>query len=414
MGSLSIESMREDSPGKSDHEAAEAFARKHDYIVIVRYKVRGASDFTNIGACTSESEIEGYMTSPYCSDVEIIYDGRSSALRITDEMILSGRCEGCGKRATRGSLTLMAGNDFYICPKCGFMACSGCYIQLPLASSPGYGMCPKCRVVMQRAIPGFYGGQSGGYSPDKQSDQSKAKQATGRDNRAQSSQSVDTMTDIDGNVYRAVKIGNQIWMAENLKVTHYRNGDPIPQLKSDSMAKFIIAGLTDVLANQKESEWKYLKTGIHCVYDNSERIDGHVATFGRLYNWYVVNDSRDIAPNGWHVPSDADWQTLIDYLGGNKLAGGKMKDSGISFWVSPNTGATNESSFSARPGGTRSYSSGNYVNLGQVAYFWSTVENDSNHISYQTLSFKHAGIYNSLDSGQEYRRYCFSVRCVKD
>jgi hypothetical protein len=161
MGSLSIQSMREDSPGKSDSEAAKAFAQKHGYIAIVRYKARGASDFTNIGTCTMESEIRGYLTSPYCNDAEIIYDGRASALRITAELILGGHCELCGKKATSESLTLMAGNDFYICPKCGLMACNGCYARLPLTSSPGYGMCPKCRVQVQRAIPGFYGSQSG-------------------------------------------------------------------------------------------------------------------------------------------------------------------------------------------------------------------------------------------------------------
>jgi hypothetical protein len=161
MSSLNIQTMRDEYPGKSDTEAARAYAQKHGFIAIVRYKSRGASDFTDIGICTMESEIRGYLTSPYCSNAEVIYDGRSTALRITDDLIIRGHCELCGKRATRESLTLMAGNDFYICPKCGLMFCDGCYVRLPLTSSPGYGMCPKCRVQVQRAIPGFYGSQSG-------------------------------------------------------------------------------------------------------------------------------------------------------------------------------------------------------------------------------------------------------------
>lgn len=161
MGSLNIQTMRESCPGKSDEEAAKAFAQKHGYIAIVRYKSRGASDLTNIGTCTMEAEIRGYLTSPYCSGAEVIFDGRTTALHITEELILKGHCELCRKPATQQSLTLMAGNDFYICPKCGLMFCDGCYGRLPLTSSPGYGTCPKCRVQVQRAIPGFYGSQSG-------------------------------------------------------------------------------------------------------------------------------------------------------------------------------------------------------------------------------------------------------------
>lgn len=162
MGSLNIQSIRDEHPGKSDADAAKAYAQKWGFIAIVRYKnSSSASDFTNIGTCKMEDEIRGYLTSPYCHSAEVIYDGRSTALRITDDLILRGRCELCGKRATRESLTLMAGNDFYICPKCGLMCCDGCYVRLPLTASPGYGMCPKCRVQVQRAIAGFYGDQSG-------------------------------------------------------------------------------------------------------------------------------------------------------------------------------------------------------------------------------------------------------------
>jgi len=162
MGSVGIKSMRDDCPGKSDTEAAKAYAQKYGCIAIVRYKnSASASDFTDIGTCDTEEKIQAYLRSPHCHAAEVIYDGRAAALRITEDVILRGHCELCGKLTSRQSLQLMAGNDFYICPKCGLMACDGCYVRLPLTSSPGYGMCPKCRVQVQRAIPGFYGSQSG-------------------------------------------------------------------------------------------------------------------------------------------------------------------------------------------------------------------------------------------------------------
>ncbi len=154
--------MRDAHPGKSDAEAARAFAAKGGYIAIVRYRSSGSgSDFTNIGTCRSEAEIKGYLTSPYCHAAEILYDGRNSALRITRDFILKGHCMLCSKPSDERSLTLHAGNDFYVCPNCGLMFCDGCYVRLPLTASPGYGTCPTCRVQVQRAIPGSYGNQSG-------------------------------------------------------------------------------------------------------------------------------------------------------------------------------------------------------------------------------------------------------------
>lgn len=162
MGSQNIQSIRDDHPGKSDVEAAKSYAQKWGFIAIVGYKnSRSAADYTNIGTCKTEVEIRGYLTSSCCHSAEVLYDGRSSALRVTEDLISRGHCELCGRKATRESLTLMAGNDFYICPKCGLMFCDGCYVRLPLTASPGYGMCPKCRIQVQRAIPGFYGDQSG-------------------------------------------------------------------------------------------------------------------------------------------------------------------------------------------------------------------------------------------------------------
>src|SRR4030066_2563083 len=164
-----------------------------------------------------------------------------------------------------------------------------------------------------------------------------------------------TVTNIDGNVYHTVIIGTQVWMVENLKVTHYRNGDSIPNVSDGT-------------------EWGSLKTGAYCNYNNDPN---NIDTYGRLYNWYVVIDRRKICPAGWHGPPFKDWGFLEGDLGGVPIAGGKMKEEGIAHWKSPNTGATNESGFTALPGGYRRFD-GIFHYLGGYGYWWSTREyNDS-------------------------------------
>ncbi len=195
-----------------------------------------------------------------------------------------------------------------------------------------------------------------------------------------------TVTDIDGNVYKTVQIEDQIWMAENLKVTHYRNGDAIPNF-TDAAIEWVIPGA-------------------YCNYDKDAN---NATTYGRLYNWYAVNDSRNIAPEGWHVPSDAEWKTLLNYLGGDDVAGGKMKETGTAHWNSPNTGATNESGFSALPGGAHDYNS-YYESMGTNAGFWSSTEYDSGNAWYQVLSHNYSEVHRS-----DYdKRNGFSVRCVSN
>jgi len=197
----------------------------------------------------------------------------------------------------------------------------------------------------------------------------------------------ETITDIDGNVYKTVKIGTQVWMAENLKVTHYRNGDPI-------------LNITD------NTQWDSLTTGAYCNYNNDPN---NAITYGRLYNWYAVTDSRNLAPIGWRVPTDAEWQTLINYLGGDDVAGGKIKEAGTTHWSSPNTGATNESGFTALPGGYRYYY-GYFLNLGDLANFWSSTERNSDDAWYRVLYFNNAAVYRCNDS----KRSGLSVRLVRD
>ena len=200
------------------------------------------------------------------------------------------------------------------------------------------------------------------------------------------------MTDIDGNKYKVVKIGDQYWMKENLKVTHYRNGDVIPNI-SDSL------------------QWSKLTMGAYCNYNNDPN---NVDTYGRLYNWYAVNDNRNIAPEGWHVANDADLHFLINSLGGRSIAGNKMKTQGTTtkgngLWFGYNDYATNESGFSALPGGGRGHHSG-FARLGKMGIFWSASEFERRFASsYVTLSADSSLIRDRLE-----KNFGCSVRCVKD
>ena len=194
--------------------------------------------------------------------------------------------------------------------------------------------------------------------------------------------------DIDENVYRIIKIGNQWWMAENLKVTHYRNGDAIPEVEG-------------------QSSWNSLTTGAYCNYNNDTDT---AKTYGRLYNWYSVTDTLGLAPEGWHVANDKEWLTLELILGDTEVAGGKLKEIDTIHWHSPNTSATNSTKFSALPGGYRDSYDGLYTDLGYSADFWCSTElkNDSAWVRI----LKH-------DSGEFYRLYVnkakgMSVRCIKD
>lgn len=199
--------------------------------------------------------------------------------------------------------------------------------------------------------------------------------------------STGTVTDIDGNVYKTVKICDQWWMAENLKVTKYQNGDLIPNVKGNS-------------------DWMNLSTGAYCEYDTDS---SNVPTYGRLYNWYAVDDNRNIAPAGWHVPSDAEWQILVECLGDSTVAGGKMKESGTEHWNNPNTGATNVSGFLALPAGARS-GFGGFGSIRDGAYYWCTTQSSTYLAWHRSLETSYAGIYRYI----LVKIGGFSVRCVRD
>jgi uncharacterized protein (TIGR02145 family) len=201
------------------------------------------------------------------------------------------------------------------------------------------------------------------------------------------------VTDVDGNIYTTVTIGTQVWMVENLKVTKYRNGDPIPNVTDNN-------------------SWNELTTDAYCNYDNNAT---NVSTYGRLYNWYAVNDNRKIAPTGWHVPSDEEWATLGAYLGGNNVAGGKMKEPGATHWISPNPVADSSCGFKGLPGGIRtSYEKiiGEFLYIGQIGAYWSST-NRSESEAWMRFVTNYDKV---LSKGELPTRKIFgySVRCIKD
>ncbi len=189
---------------------------------------------------------------------------------------------------------------------------------------------------------------------------------------------------------KTVKIGNQEWMAENLNVSTFRNGEPI--LEAKSAAEWKKAG------DEGKPAW--------CYYENDP---ANGEEYGKLYNWFAVTDPRGLAPEGWHAPTDDEWQTLVDYLGGDYVAGGKIKETGTAHWESPNTNATNESGFSALPGGFRT-SFGSYNDVGNFTNFCSSTEYDSNTPCRRHLGYNTSRVYRYASKEQVGN----SVRCVRD
>jgi uncharacterized protein (TIGR02145 family) len=196
------------------------------------------------------------------------------------------------------------------------------------------------------------------------------------------------MKDYDGNLYTTVKIGNQVWMAENLKVTRFRNGDPIAH-------------------GTGSTEWGNLTTGAYADYNNSV---SNSDTYGRLYNWFSVDDARNLCPTGWHVPSEGEWTTMITYLGGESVVVGKIKEAGTTHWLSPNTAATNQSAFTALPGGFLN-GVGSFSSLGLQGWWWSstTITGVENHARLYMAENSYVRSFKYEDSKQS----GLSVRCIQ-
>jgi uncharacterized protein (TIGR02145 family) len=196
------------------------------------------------------------------------------------------------------------------------------------------------------------------------------------------------VTDVDGNGYQTVQIGTQCWTQSNLTVSKYRDGSSI----------------TNITDNTQWSQTNTSSTGAWCNYNNDAN---NGTTYGKLYNWYAVNDSRGLCPTGWHVPSDAEWTTLENHLGGSSVAGGAMKST--TGWTSPNTGATNSSGFTALPGGFRT-NSGGFTNVGSHGYWWSSSDAGSGYAWYRLLNYTQAAVYRNYNG----LRTGYSVRCARD
>ncbi len=200
-----------------------------------------------------------------------------------------------------------------------------------------------------------------------------------------------SLSDIDGNQYKTVIIGDQTWMAENLKTTRFVNGEAIP----------------DISDYPDWSNYASLGLPASCQVENNAV---NQAVYGRFYNWYAVNDSRKLCPEGWKIPSKDEWISLMNNLGGAALAGGRLKEAGTDHWAAPNTGATNDSYFSAQPAGDRQ-ENGYFYSYGYRAYFWTSLEYD--------LS-KAYMVYLDNESSSFYYDYIpakgngISVRCIKD
>jgi len=191
---------------------------------------------------------------------------------------------------------------------------------------------------------------------------------------------------------QTVTIGKQVWMTKNLNVSSFRNGDPIPEAKTEGEWK--------AYSQAKEPAW--------CYYDNDS---SNGEKYGKLYNWYAVKDKRGLAPAGYHIPTDKEWTVLTNYLGGVEIAGAKMKSS--QGWGVKDGNGTNSSGFSGLPGGDRR-DDGSFLGIGNYGGWWSSSEGSAGNAWCRTLGWHSGGVGRS-DFGKVYGKVIgWSVRCLRD
>jgi uncharacterized protein (TIGR02145 family) len=191
------------------------------------------------------------------------------------------------------------------------------------------------------------------------------------------------LTDIDGNIYKTIEIGSQVWMAENLATTRFNDGTAIPLVTSNTI-------------------WTQATNPAYSWYNNV------TVAYGALYNWFAASSGK-LCPDGWHVPGDEEWTTLETYLGGSIVAGSKLKESGTLHWQAPNSGADNSSGFTAIPGGYRYYS-GVYNTITRYGYWWSSTESSTANAYGRDMYYG----YSNLDRISSDKRSGAAIRCVKD
>lgn len=197
-----------------------------------------------------------------------------------------------------------------------------------------------------------------------------------------------TVTDVDGNIYKTIRIGEQTWMAENLRVTRYNDGSIIPEEKDNE-------------------SWNHLRSGAFCSINHTLYPDS-LATYGRLYNWHSVNTGK-LAPKGWHIPDYADWNVLLDHLGGKNTTGGKLKEAGFYHWNAPNEAADNFSGFTAIPAGIRNNTG--FVNTGNEVSYWCSNDDGTAMNAYYFFITTQTG---NLNWSKKLQSEGLSIRCVKD
>jgi uncharacterized protein (TIGR02145 family) len=197
-----------------------------------------------------------------------------------------------------------------------------------------------------------------------------------------------SVSDVEGNSYTTVTVGTQVWMAENLKTSKFKDNTAIP-LVTDNTA------------------WINLTTPGYCWYNNDAAT--YKGTYGALYNWYTVSTGK-LCPTSWHVPTDSEWTTLTTFLGGTNVAGVKLKEAGTSHWYSPNTGATNETGFTALPSGCRIIHDNSFINMGGSGFWWSSTDYSTAEAWSPTMNYYYSIVYREYSN----KKFGFSVRCVKD
>lgn len=215
--------------------------------------------------------------------------------------------------------------------------------------------------------------------------------ATARDSlssgQAEKAGEQQTVTDFDGNEYPVITIGSQTWMMKNLKTTRFNDGTPIP-LVTDGAA------------------WTLLTTPGYCWYDNDE--SSYKPMYGALYNGFAALTGK-LCPAGWHVPADVEWAALVRFLGGEQIAGARLKEQGTNYWVNPNLGATNASGFSALPGGVR-YHDGAFHDFGFSGYFWTSTEYYNSRAIFYYVDYQYTDVFRF----DNLKKIGFSIRCIRD
>ena len=201
-----------------------------------------------------------------------------------------------------------------------------------------------------------------------------------------------SVSDVDGNIYKIVTIGTQTWMAENLRTTKYSTGEVIG---TTTPATLDISAIVN--NNYPKYQWAYAG------------VESNVSTYGRLYSWYAVTDTRNICPTGWHVPSDSEWTTLTTFLGGENIAGGKLKDTLTIHWQSPNTSASNESGFTSLPGGFRD-NDGSFYEIGTSGAWWCSSEYGTSLAWFRAMYYQYPYVYRSYLN----KSIGCSIRCLKN